>query len=247
MKNELELKGGIKALKGCSVLLALASLVAACDRRIPQQTLEEEARRQEACRDEPWCGNVKAPAYDAKTQARLKWDDRWFLAPIEYQYNTGLAFYWPSKRPIAVNRKESDATDWMVFLLPRSHDIPPEPRGYGRIQEAEKTGRLLERVTLRPGLDRVRYVRASASAASSSDRSSVTVYVATEKRTPDGQPPVFACALNAQDPSQAGGGAGFVWKDRIYVEVLIRAGNVCEEWPEIYDEIERVLNLTKEA
>ncbi|RYD50507.1 MAG: hypothetical protein EOP52_14000 [Sphingobacteriales bacterium] len=246
MKNKRKLKSGFKALKSCSFLLAFASLVAACDRRTPQQALEEEARRLEACKDEPWCGNVTAPTYDAKTQARLKRDDRWFLAPIDYQYNTRLAFYWPSKRPIAVNRKESDAQDWMVFLLPRSHDIPPEPRGYGHIQEAEKTGRLLERVALRPGLDRVRYIRATATAASSSDRSPVTVYIATEKRTPDGRSPVLACALT-QDPSQAGGGAGFVWKERIYVEILIRAGNVCEEWPEIYDEIERVLNLTKEA
>ncbi|MFX1679006.1 hypothetical protein PV762_07215 [Mitsuaria sp. CC2] len=241
MKNELNL------LKHCFVIFALASFVVACDRRNPEHAREEEARRQGACRDEPWCGNDTPPEYDAKTQARLKWDDRWFLAPVAYQYNTGLAFYWPSRRPVAVSRKESDAADWMVFLLPRSHDLPPEPRGYGRIQEAEKMGRLLERVTLRPGLDRVRYIRASATAASSSDRSSVTVYVATEKRTPDGQPPVFACALNAQDPSQAGGGTGFVWKDRIYVEILIRSGNVCEEWPEIYDEIERVLNLTKEG
>lgn len=247
MANESQLKNRSKVLKRSLVLFALASLVAACDHRTPDNAREEEARRQEACRDGPWCGNGTPPVYDAKTQARLKWDDRWFLAPVEYQYNTGLAFYWPSKRPVAVSRKESDAADWMVFLLPRSHDIPPEPRGYRRIQEAEQTGRLVERVTLRPGLDRVRYTRATATASSSSDRSSVTVYVATEKRTPDGQPPVFACALNAQDTSQAGGGAGFVWKDRIYVEILIRSGNVCEEWPEIYDEIERVLNLTREA
>jgi len=225
----------------------LVSLLMACEKPSPEAKRQEALRRQEVCRDDPFCGVDPKPAINDKTVARLKWNDEWFVVPAEYRYNSGLGFYWPTRRPSSVNKQSGAPEDWFIYVLPRSYDIPPEPRGYLRIEVAEREGRVLERVALRAGLDRIRYFYKHPVTGEIDKKRPVTVYVATQRREPSGRFPIFACEKGSGDPKQAGGSAGFMWRDGIYLEVLVREGDVCEDWPEIYDEILNVLKLVKKV
>lgn len=214
--------------------------------------LKAEAQRQEElCRDRADCGE-KPPAglkVDYSKHALRKWNNHWFLVPRDYDAAQGMGFLWPLERARLKGPSGYDPNVWAIELHIRSHDIPPEPRGYVRIQLAEREGRVSNRVTLRPGLDRLqyRYVDDETGKPSLSPSDVFTEYVATDRRDPEGQPPVLRCKTNPADPKQAGGGGGFMWRDGIYVEVLIRAGNICEDWPAIYDEVIRVLQMTEKV
>ena len=206
----------------------------------------EELRRIELCRDNALgsCPDSSPPPIQpvAGVFAVQRWNGQWFKVPYEYHGAGGMNFSWPSKRPAGARLKD----DWNIFLYIRSYDIPPEPRGYRRIEVAEREGRVSNRVTLRAGLDRLEY-RDVDRVTGKSSSFVFTEYVATERRDPEGQPPVFRCKTNLADPQQAGGGAGFMWRDGLHVEILVRAGNICEDWPELFDEVIRVLDLTEKV
>ncbi|MBB5206438.1 hypothetical protein HNQ51_003784 [Inhella inkyongensis] len=212
---------------------------------------EEAARRSEMCRDSfapgPCPGATPAPLNpDPNAFGLHKWNNRWFKVPREYHSTIGMTFYWPSKNPSAKGPAKPLGTDWPIELYIRSYDIPPELRGYRAIEAAERDQRIIRRETVRPGLDRVEYFPLHPF---TGERSSmpVTEYVATERRDPEGQLPIFRCKKNLSNPSQGGGGAGFMWRDGILVEVLIRGGNLCDDWPELFDEVTRVLNLIQKV
>ncbi|MDT9000310.1 hypothetical protein RQP53_13635 [Paucibacter sp. APW11] len=208
----------------------------------------EHARRNELCRDnaDSACPGARPVNTEPGAFTLHKWNDQWFKVPTAYSSDYGMSFYWPSKAPPGRAPAKHDPKDWSIQLQIRSYDIPPEPIGYREIQAAERDGRIVNRQTIRPGLDRVEFFalhKFTGERFSTPD----TVYVAMDRRDPEGQPPVLGCKLNLKDPQQAGGGAGFWWRDGIFVEVLIRKGNVCEDWPELFDEVIRVLNLTQKV
>lgn len=226
--------------------LCAVFLMAGCKQGLSEEQKKLEADRQaELCRDQAGCLTVPQPKYDGTTQRALKWNDIWFVFPKEYIYMNGLAFHWPSKRPSGQGPALPLGTDWHIHLLPRSSDLPPDPRGYARIEAAERDGRVSNRVTLRPGLDRLEYRGVDRETGKPSKHFVFTEYVATDRRDPEGRPPVLRCKLDPEHPDRAGGGGGFMWRDGILVEILIDGGNVCEDWPELFDEVMRVLELTK--
>lgn len=210
----------------------------------------EEARRLELCRDAAVgsCPDSSPPPIKPVPGVfhLQKWNNQWFKVPAEYHGADGMNFWWPSKRPATSGKLPSPTDDVNIFLYIRSYDIPAEPRGYRRIEAAAREGRVTHRVTLRPGLDRLEY-RDIDRATGNPSSFVFTEYVATTRKDPERQPPVLRCKTNLADPQQAGGGAGFLWRDGIYVEVLIRAGNVCETWPELYDEVIRILDLIEKV
>jgi len=250
------LPSGLGSISRALFVLLLALSLAACEREsnntkqsqlLEQQKTKQaaEQRKIELCRDDPGCDLKPMPAYDEKIHHINKWNGQWFLIPREYDYERGFGFYWPSKRSQALGPTQSSGDDWHIYLYPRSHNIPPEPRGYRRILLAEKEGRVLKRETLRKGLDRIIYFDLYRPGVL--DTVQAIEYVATDRLDPEGQPPVLRCKMDMANPERAGGGAGFIWRDDILVEVLIRGGNVCEDWPELFDEVVRVLNLAKKV
>lgn len=208
----------------------------------------EAARQEELCRDSVHCGE-KAPAglkVDYAKHALRKWNNHWFLVPRDYDAHFGMKFKWPSKTPHGRDPTKHDPNDWSIQLQIRSHDFEPaERRGYRRIEIAEREGRVTNRVTLRPGLDRLEFRDVDRATGQVDKYFLFTEYVATDRRDPEGQPPVLRCRTNLSDPNNAGGGGGFMWRDGVFVEILIRRGNICEDWPELLDEVIRVLNLTE--
>jgi hypothetical protein len=68
-----------------------------------------------------------------------------------------------------------------------------------------------------------------------------TLYVATQLKGVDGLPPVAACDHSRAD---GGGGAGFMWQPGIWAGIRMNQKH-CADWPEIYLEIIRVLQLLR--
>ena len=241
-------------LKGFAVLTALTLLgckpSAEDEAKRAERLKVEAARQEELCRDSVHCGE-KAPAglqVDWNKHALRKWNNHWFLVPRDYDAHFGMKFKWPSKTPHGRDPTKHDPNDWVIQLLIRSHDVErSEHRGYRRIEIAKRQGRVTNRVTLRPGLDRLDYRDIDRETGKTSMHFAFTEYVATERRDPEGQPPVLRCRTDLVDPNNAGGGGGFMWRDGIYVGILIRGGNICEDWPEIYDEVIRVLEMTEKV
>ncbi|MDC6168286.1 hypothetical protein [Paucibacter sp. XJ19-41] len=217
--------------------------------KIATRLKAEAERQEELCRDKTSCGE-KPPVglkVDYTKHALRKWNNHWFLVPRDYDAHFGMKFRWPSRTTSGRDPTKHDPNDWVVQLQIRSHDIPPEPRGHRRLEIAAREGRVSNRVTLRPGLDRLEYRDVDRATGVPSKYFVFTEYVATDRRDPEGQPPVLRCRTDLADPQNAGGGGGFVWREGILVEILIRSGNICEDWPEIYDEVIRVLELTEKV
>jgi hypothetical protein len=200
------------------------------------------------CRDSVHCGE-KPPAglkVDYNKHALQKWNNHWFLVPRDYDAHFGMKFKWPSRTPQGRDPTKHDPNDWSIQLQIRSYDIPPEPRGYRAIELAEQDGRVVSRETVRPGLDRIQYFDLHPFTRER-NRDLALTYVATARRTPEGLPPTLGCDVDPLNPAKGGAGAGFIWRDGIFVEVLIRRGHVCESWPELFDEVIRILELTEKV
>lgn len=71
----------------------------------------------------------------------------------------------------------------------------------------------------------------------------VTYYVATQLKGMDGLPPIASCS---HDHPSNGGGTGFMWQPGIWMGTRMNQKH-CADWPEIYQEITRVLALLKKA
>jgi hypothetical protein len=209
----------------------------------------EALRHEELCRDLTHCGE-KAPVglkVDWNKHALRKWNNHWFLVPRAYDAHFGMAFRWPLERARNLKPTEHDPNVWTIQLQIRSHDFEvAERRGYRRIEIAVREGRVSNRVTLRPGLDRLEFRDVNRETGKPSNFV-FTEYVATARRDPEGKEPVLRCKTDLANPQEAGGGGGFLWRDGVFVGILIRGGNICEDWPEIYDEVIRVLNLTEKV
>lgn len=197
----------------------------------------EEWRNIELCRDDVSCGEQPKVTVDPSKEALHKWNDRWFIAPRQYGAGPSLALRWPKRdaRDLGPNKRGPDY--WLIQLYIRSYDIPPPPHGYGLIEAAERDGRIVKRETVRAGLDRVEYFPANAF----TGEPAYVFYVATDRREPGGLPPVMKCNSDPPTKVRGGGAAGFMWRDGIFVEVLLREGHVCDEWPELFDEVMRTL------
>lgn len=232
-------------LVGCALLLT------ACGPSEKEQAQIAEEKRL-ACLDKFCAGDI-VPKYDYATEVALKLNGQWFIGPREYftaTSNAGRFEWWNHKplrpsvpRPPEVQALAVDGKgqDFAIELFFRSNNIPSEPRGYKLIQLAEANSWIEKRSTVRPGLDSITMKHVIGPRGYYIDH--VTYYAATNLKGVDGLPPVATCAHDSPDGS---GGTGFMWKPGIWLGTRMNQKH-CADWPEIYQEITRVLQLIKNA
>ena len=202
---------------------------------------EEEQRR---CLDKFCQGDIVPKS--SKDEILLKINNQWFIGPRDYSSmgrrgyfsmgRGGAVFFWSKKESDFGDGKYYDFNKVAIEIFFRSYAIPPEPRGYARIEKFEKEGRVLERKTLRKGLDSLRIK------GDDGNLSTYTTYVATELKGFDGLPPVVACG----PPPINDASTGFFWHYGVYVDIRMHTQH-CADWPEIYQEIQRVIQLLKKV
>lgn len=246
--------GGCMKMGRYGWLAAILLSLVACERVEQLKAKRVEDRRAE-CLDKICEGDV-LPKYDTMRYAIFKRGGQLFLAPREYGGASGsLAFLWPSKTPARKEGAPNDAPEFIpsragqnsnfydvgIEIHLRSTSFPTEPHGYRLIEVAQAKDWIADRVTLREGLDRVRMKSAPGPEGRRIDY--VTYYVATSLKGPDGLPPVGVC--NHDDPRNGGGG-GFMWRDGVFAGISMNQKH-CEDWPEIYTEVVRVLQLIKKV
>lgn len=220
--------------------LALLGAVAGCGPSAQEKAEFAEKKRIE-CLDKRCSGDV-VPPHDYMKDEAFKVNGQWYIGPRVYfgHYNRAV-IYWPSKWPAgyeegrAFPHKGQPFYEVAIELLFRSSHIPPEPRGYKLIELAEKQGWIAKRESIRPGLDALTMKHVIGPRGYYIDH--VTYYVATQLKGPDGLPPVATCSHKS---ATDGGGSGFMWEPGFWVGVRMNQKH-CADWPEIYTEIDRVL------
>lgn len=219
--------------------LALLGLLAGCGPSAQEKAEFVEKKRIE-CLDRH-CRGDEVPSHDPKDVA-FKINGRWYIGPrVYFGHHNSAVIYWPSKWPAgyeegrAFPHKGQPFYEVAIELLFRSSHIPPEPRGYELIELAEKQGWIAKRESIRPGLDALTMKHVIGPRGYYIDH--VTYYVATQLTGPDGLPPVAGCS---HDIASNSAGSGFIWRPGFWVGVRMHKKH-CADWPEIYTEIDRVL------
>jgi hypothetical protein len=201
------------------------------------------------CLDHICEGDAPPSVQDHLKETVMKFNGQWFIAPKSY-FSTGMngaAFYWPSKTPARPGVKDfpekaqatsgqADHVTIEIFLHSQKAPLPALS-GYDRLKQAEAEGRLISKENPRPGLE-VWKVK---------DKDGLRPgiwYVATELKGFDGQPPVVWC--DEQNPQFDRCSTGGLWKEGITWDTRFRAKHG-PDWPEIFQETSRVLQLIKKA
>jgi hypothetical protein len=226
----------------CAVLLTL--FLVGCKPNVEQQARIDEQRREHVSNTIQ--ENEVLPKIDTTTQTVLKRGGKFFIAPKEYFGQGGMhGFYWPSKTPKYVSHEnypervaaKAGKIDSVVIAFQiESRQIPNDTSAY--LAEAIANKKLIERRSIREGLDRLVLQTPS------TQYPTEVLYEATKLRLNHiDRSPVIGCndgsSLNAA-------GTSFPWKGQLYIYVRFNSTH-CKDWPEIYTEIIRVLNLVKEA
>ena len=208
---------------------------------------EEEQRR---CLDNFCQGDVVPKS--SKDEILLKINNQWFIGPREYFNGFGAAhFIWWDHKPLGqkisypseIQKLAEDGKSdiFQIKIFFRSYAIPPEPRGFNLIKFAENNHFIASRKILKQGLEGITMKHVMLSNGYYFDH--VTYYVATNLVDLNGFPPVATCSHAHSNDS---GGTGFLWKPGIWVGVRMNQKH-CADWPEIYQEIQRVLQLLKKV
>lgn len=230
-------------LKHGYVLAVAAFLLTACGPNEEQRAQWAEEKRIE-CLDKFCEGDIE-PRHDSATEVALKFNGQWYVGP-KYYFSTGMngaAFYWPSKKNREDVPQDERAVPYAhtIEIFLRSNNIPSESRGYKLIELAESKGWIADRRNLRRGLDAIKMKHVIGPRGQYIDH--VTHYVATQLKGTDGLPPVAICShVNPSDS----GGTGFMWQPGIWAGTRMNQKH-CADWPEIFQEITRVLQLLKKA
>jgi hypothetical protein len=197
------------------------------------------------CLDKICTGDV-APPRNELTDDLIKLNGQWYVGPKEYFSSVRSGgFYWPSKHPMFKGgnypERGQGVADAVIEIFLRSNNIPSEPLGYKLIKIAEENGWVAERKTLRLGLDAIKMKHVIGPNGYYIDH--VTYYIATKLVGVDGLPPVATCAHVLPNDT---GGTGFMWQPRVWVGTRMNQRH-CADWPEIFQETTRVLQLLKKA
>lgn len=221
-----------------------------------EQSAEEKAKWAEEkrihCLDH-LCAGDAPPQPNTLDTTVLKLNGEWFVGPAEYFSSgiNGASFMWWEHRALSIHMQlpsdlkamaaEGKADEFSVVIFLRSNHFPPPPHGYELIRLAETSNWIASRKTLRPGLDAVTMKDVIGPRGSKVNH--VTYYIATELRGLDGLPPVATCS---HDDPRNGGGSGFLWRQGIWAGISTNQKH-CLDWPEIYTETMRILQLLKKA
>jgi hypothetical protein len=224
--------------------LPLFLLLVGCKPNAEQQARIDEQRREHMLNTIQETDVL--PKIDYKTQTVLKRGGKFFIAPKEYFRQGNMhGFFWPSKSPKfgkdedhpereAVKAGKIDAVEVAFYIESQRPSID-----VSAIIAQQLLDRRIKTEKIRTGLERGE-VALDPTRPNSTD----LFYIATKLRTHnDSGPPAIACYLR-----ENGGTASttFEWKSGLTVSVRMAATH-CKDWPEIYTEIIRVLNLVKEA
>lgn len=228
-------------------LLAITLTLSGCGPTQREKEKFAEEQRQH-CRDHLCEGDV-LPQYDHKKDALLKLGGVWLIGPEEYfsSGTNGASFFWPSKtpggrggdfpeRPTVIAGKKQEV---VIEIFIRSYAYPTPPYSYQLVQMAEANKWIASRELIRPGLERIRYKHVHGPDGYYLDMGGSADYIATELKGSDGFPPVARCSHYLDS---GGGGTGFLWRYGLWVGVRMNQRH-CIDWPEIYPEVVRVLDL----
>jgi hypothetical protein len=225
----------------CAVLLML--FLVGCKPNVEQQARVDEQRREH---DLNTILSTDPDAnIDTAKYVRFKRGGKFFIGPKEYGFFNGSAsFYWPSKTPhhaITDHPEKADVQAGNFSLVSINFYVESKKIGmntYDLVENAGRDGLLIKREKIRQGLERLEIRRAPTT------KSVDVFYVANEKKLPlSAQPPTISCS---EGSSLNGAGTRFMWKAGLSIYVTFSSAH-CKDWPEIYTEIIRVLNLVKEA
>ncbi|MBT0571385.1 hypothetical protein KIK84_13705 [Curvibacter sp. CHRR-16] len=240
------------------VLIGLVCLsMSACGPSEKQKAANAERERIE-CLNTICQGDVQ-PERDYTKDELLKLNGQWFIGPQEYftSGKNGGGFYWPSKTPSYRGgdypEMGEDFYQKAIEIFLRGRARWPDPQAVtpwinkgweGRFEELQKKGYRIERQHLRPDLERVRFFDTQGKSYRSE------FFIATNEKKPLGMHvPGIGCDAPTGNPVidvDAGCTGGFFWQPEIYVDFRLHAKHA-SDWPEIYQEIIRVLSLLKKA
>lgn len=195
-----------------------------------------EEQRREHCLNNP-CPEDDYPPYNWKTEQPFKRGGKWFVGPRAYfsLYGRGV-FYWPSKHPAYAGgeypEKGEKFSDIAIEFFIQAKEQIAEMQEFANREQA-KLG-VAKREQLNPDLERIE-LKPSISGPTA-------FYIAQNLTTPSGQQPILSC--NHRAPSD-GCGSHFAWKKGLIVTIRFNQRHA-NDWPDIYSEITRVLNMVKE-
>lgn len=198
------------------------------------------------CLDKVCPGYGEAPPQAGSGEQVMRLNGQWYVAPKPYvKGSAGLAFYWPSKTPVsgrpdgqAYPEGGRDYGDVAIEIFLTHHDgLMYGPNRPVRLQKAEAEGRLISKTTPRPGLEvwRVRETDGLGPA---------VWYVATAYLDSNPNGAILSC--RDVDPISDRCTTGFIWKPGIALDMRLRATHA-PDWPEIYQETARILQLLQKV
>lgn len=210
-----------------------------------EKTQAELAEQQRIdCLDKFCKGDVE-PKRDPASEVAFKLNGRWYIGPKEYgSPNFGaISFLWPSKAAsgdAAAISKAKEVVKTDVDTIANFYDVAieiflssPKTPGinstYQLLLAEEAQGRVVEKRKLRNGLEAWE---------TKSGTLQETWFIATDLRLPTGEPPVIAC--RGDDPTKYRCTGGFLWTPEVAAGLRFSAVHG-PDWPEIYLEINRVL------
>lgn len=240
--RRVQLDGNWQGLSLACLLFVL--VLAGCG---PSEKQKAEQQRAD-CLDKI-CEGDTVPKFDPSKEFVFKLNGEWFIGPKEYGgYGSRLGFEWwdhkllsssmkrpPEAQALAVTGK---GYDFSVEIFLQRHDgVPHGTNRYARLKQAETEGRLVSKTLLRPGLEMWR--------TQENDGGGPGLwYVATKYIDTDPNGSVLSC--RDIDPAYARCVTAFMWRPNIGADIRFRAKHAID-WPEIYQETQRVLNLLKKA
>lgn len=241
----------------CCICLLLG--LASCSPNEQKRAELAELKRIE-CLEKVCPGDVE-PKRDYTKDALLKLNGEWFIGPQVYftSGRNGAVFYWPAKAPgfapgeFLEGIKGRDFSDVAIEIFLTGRQRWPDPKAIApwensswerRFDELRKEGFRIERLQLRPSLERVRFFDAQGK------QYRHEYFLATQQKLPLSRNslPGIACDPypDASSGAKPGCTGGIFWQEDVYADFRLHAKHA-SDWPEIYQEINRVLSLLKKA
>ena len=254
----------MKAKQGARLRVLLVSAICATLTAC-KPSREEQVRwaqqKQIDCSDKI-CDGDAIPQRDHLKEEVLKLNGQWFIGPKEYFSNgmNGASFEWWDHTPLSsrmdrppevqalAKSGKGYAVSIEIFMTGRQRWPTPaidKPWEQGiwqkREGELKAQGMRVERQTIKPGLDVVRFKKPDG------QPYPYVYYLATARKRIRGDgPPVLSCDMSTQPNTEDSCSSGEFWQPDVYARFRLNARHA-PDWPSIHEEIVRVMNLAKKV
>lgn len=228
--------------------LLLSIFLFGCEPSEKQRAEFAEQKRIE-CLGQPCEGDL-TPKHEPETEVVQKVNGEYLIAPRKYFGGASRGgFVWWERKPISGNippevkalARKGESDEFSIDFTFYSPHLPRDAQGYRFIELAQKNGWIAERKTIRNGLDMVTMKHVIDPNENYVDR--FTYYVATNLIGNDAFPPVARC--DHSRPENSGNSGVELWTG-IAVGIKFNQKH-CADWPEIYQESIRILNLIRKV